>query len=157
MITLYAWWVMSVWAQGIRAEGFVLYTDVPATSYEYQLEDGPWLPVLISRCRARAVYTVAQDTAFECYVTLPKLYYGIDRQFHVRAATRPLVVSPVGTTRLLESLIDGYTSDDARYPWTEGERLPCVLEPNEFHACMYYWPEETNALPPTPPLNPVVL
>lgn len=159
MISIWAWWIMTTWASPYPAmvEGFVFGTDHAASAYEYSVDERPWQPVLLSRCRPRTNLPQPEQP-FECYVTLPKLYLGIDREFRLRAVDRPLIISNVNPTRLVNSF------DDPVDLKTEMDKPPCDRpitdengNPYTDRTCQYYWPEPTDALPPPALNNPLVL
>lgn len=157
LLLVHGWFIIASFSEGVT-----FHTTIAPSAYLYSIDDSAWAPVLRSRCRPQSWLGVDQ---WECYVTLPKQYFGIDRRIRIRAANDALVESNVMMSRSVKTNLPQcdalYTPDfDAFvrcYPKTEEPVLDsCPIRddnavvPDQW--CIAYWPDDTN-LPVEQPVN----
>lgn len=147
-ILMYSWFVLGAWSEGVT-----FHTTVPAASYLYSVDNGPWLPALRSRCREQKWLDVQQ---WECYVTLPRQYYGFDRQLKIRAVDGSSESNVMNTRYVVEFLPEC----DAMYADLNGEMtcyprtdVPVITScpvrdnaPDDW--CVAYWQDDSPVLQP---------
>lgn len=101
--------------------GACFYVDAVAPGYVVRVDGGPWQPVQAFKCRPGFWNGAA---TFNCHARYARLYYGIDRTFQLARADRLEVMSDVTTSRLVKDWIDGYASDDPRFPKFDEPMVP---------------------------------